>query len=64
MDLIILIILIVLTIVFFRKLSNTVYVICIIDIFLRILDKIESIDISISHCKLYATANVVVLYKN
>lgn len=26
-------------------------------------NKIESIDISISHCKLYATANVVVLYK-
>lgn len=28
------------------------------------LDNIESIDISISHCKLYATANVVILYKN
>ena len=27
-------------------------------------DEIESIDVSISHCKLYATANVVVLYKN
>lgn len=27
-------------------------------------EKIESIDISISHCKLYATANVVVLYKD
>ena len=27
-------------------------------------DKIESIDISISHCKLYATANVTVLYKD
>ena len=27
-------------------------------------DEIESIDISISHCKLYATANVVVVYKN
>lgn len=26
-------------------------------------EKIESIDISISHCKLYATANVVVVYK-
>lgn len=25
--------------------------------------KIESIDVSISHCKQYATANVVVLYK-
>lgn len=25
--------------------------------------KIENIDISISHCKLYATANVVVLFK-
>ncbi len=28
------------------------------------IDKIESIDISISHCKLYATANVVILYKD
>lgn len=27
-------------------------------------EKIESIDISISHCKLYAIANVVVLYKD
>lgn len=27
------------------------------------IDEIESIDISISHCKLYATANVVVAYK-
>ena len=27
-------------------------------------DEIESIDVSISHCKLYATANVVVLYNN
>lgn len=27
------------------------------------IEKIESIDISISHCKLYATANVVVLYR-
>ena len=27
-------------------------------------DNIESIDVSISHCKLYATANVVVIYKN
>lgn len=26
-------------------------------------EKIESIDISISHCRLYATANVVVVYK-
>lgn len=26
-------------------------------------EKIKSIDISISHCKLYATANVVVLYR-
>lgn len=26
-------------------------------------ENIENIDISISHCKLYATANVVVLYK-
>ena len=26
-------------------------------------EKIESIDISISHCKLYAIANVVILYK-
>ena len=28
------------------------------------IEKIESIDVSISHCKLYATANVVVVYKN
>ena len=28
------------------------------------IDKIESIDISISHCKLYAIANVTVLYKD
>lgn len=27
-------------------------------------DKIESIDISISHCKSYATANVTILYKD
>lgn len=27
-------------------------------------DKIQSIDISISHCKLYAMANVTVLYKD
>ena len=27
-------------------------------------ETIESVDVSISHCKLYATANVVVLYKN
>lgn len=41
MDLIIIILLIVLTIVFFRKLSNVVYVVCIIDIFLRILNKLD-----------------------
>lgn len=27
-------------------------------------EKIANIDVSISHCKLYATANVVVLYKD
>lgn len=27
-------------------------------------DKIESIDVSISHCKLYATSTVTVLYKD
>ena len=27
-------------------------------------ENIETIDISISHCKLYATANVVILYKD
>lgn len=41
MDLIIIILLIVLTIIFFRKLSNVVYVICILDIFLRILNQID-----------------------
>lgn len=29
----------------------------------EIMKNIENIDLSISHCKLYATANVVVLYK-
>ena len=29
----------------------------------EIIKNIENIDLSISHCKLYATANVVVLYK-
>ena len=29
----------------------------------EIMQKIENIDLSISHCKLYATANVVVIYK-
>lgn len=28
------------------------------------MNKIKNIDISISHCKLYATANVVILYNN
>lgn len=27
-------------------------------------EKIDNIDVSISHCKLYATANVVVVYKD
>ena len=40
-DLIIIILLIILTIVFFRKFSNVVYIICILDIFLRLLDIIE-----------------------
>lgn len=35
-----------------------------INIFNINMENIESIDISISHCKLYATANVTVLYKN
>ena len=41
MDLIVVILLIVLTIIFFRRFSNIVYVICIIDIFLRILNRID-----------------------
>jgi len=41
MDLIIIVLLIVLTIFFFRKFSNVVYVICIIDMFLRILDRLD-----------------------
>lgn len=43
MDLIIIVALIVLTIVFFRRFSNVVYVICIIDIFLRIISMIEQL---------------------
>ena len=41
MDLIIIALLIVATIIFFRKFSNVVYIICIIDIFLRILNKLD-----------------------
>lgn len=43
MDLIILLLLVVLTIIFFRRFSNVVYVICIIDIFLRILDTLDNL---------------------
>ena len=42
MDLIIILILVILTIIFFRRFSNVVYAICIIDIFLRILDRLEN----------------------
>ena len=41
MDLIIIGILIIATIIFFRKFSNVVYIICIIDIFLRILNQLD-----------------------
>ena len=41
-EVIILAVLVALTIIFFRKFSNVIYIICIIDIFLRILSKIES----------------------
>lgn len=41
MDLIVIILLIVLTIIFFRRFSNVVYVICIIDIFLRIINRLD-----------------------
>ena len=41
MDLIIILVLIIITIIFFRRFSNVVYIICIIDIFLRIISKIE-----------------------
>lgn len=41
MDLIIIALLIIATIIFFRKFSNVVYIICIIDIFLRILNKLD-----------------------
>ena len=41
-EVIILVVLVALTIIFFRKFSNVIYIICIIDIFLRILSKIES----------------------
>ena len=43
MDLIILLVLIVLTLVFFRRFSNFVYVICIMDIFLRIMSLLEQL---------------------
>ena len=41
MELIIIALLIILTVVFFRRFSNVVYVICIIDIFLRILNRLD-----------------------
>lgn len=41
MDLAIILILIILTIIFMRKFSNIVYLICIIDIFLRLLHNLE-----------------------
>lgn len=41
MDLIVIALLIILTVVFFRRFSNVVYVICIIDIFLRILNRLD-----------------------
>lgn len=41
MELIIIALLIILTVVFFRRFSNVVYVICIIDIFLKILNKLD-----------------------
>ncbi len=43
MDLIVLLILVVMTIIFFRRFSNIVYVICIVDIFLRILDRLDKL---------------------
>ena len=41
MELIIIALLIIFTVVFFRRFSNVVYVICIIDIFLRILNRLD-----------------------
>ena len=41
MDLIIILVLIILTLIWFRRFSNVVYIICIIDMFLRIISKIE-----------------------
>lgn len=41
MDLIIILLLVILTIIFFRRFSNVVYAICIIDIFLRILNRLD-----------------------
>ena len=41
MDLIVLLLLVILTLIFFRRFSNVIYIICIIDMFLRILDRLE-----------------------
>ena len=43
MDLIVIALLIIITIIFFRRFSNVVYIICIIDIFLRILDRLDTL---------------------
>lgn len=42
MDILILVALMIVTIIFFRKLSNVVYVVCIFDIFLRVITKLAS----------------------
>ena len=41
MDLIVILVLVVFTLIFFRRFSNVVYIICIIDIFLRIVDRLD-----------------------
>lgn len=43
MDIIVIVFLIVITILFFRRLSNVIYVICIMDIFLRLVSMIEEL---------------------
>lgn len=43
MDVVVLFILILLAMIFFRRFSNVIYVICIIDIFLRLVTKIFSL---------------------
>ena len=43
MDLIVLLLVIIIMLIFFRRFSNVIYALCIVDIFLRILDALDNL---------------------